>query len=284
MAPEKGSAVSTWLITGCSTGIGRALAEAVIAAGHQVVVTARTVSGVADLAQLAPDRVLVSALDVTDHDGITRVVREAESRFGGIDVLVNNAGYGYRSAIEEGEDHQLQRLFATNVFGQVHLIQAVLPGMRARKSGTILNITSIGVRIAPAGSGFYAASKAAFEAISSSLRKETAPLGIRVVAVEPGTFRTDFYDRSLAQSVVPIGAYAGTAGARRKENVSIHGTEPGDPARAAQALIRVAESDDPPALLLLGTDALAGYASTRDGLDVDVERWRDVSASTDFVG
>jgi NAD(P)-dependent dehydrogenase (short-subunit alcohol dehydrogenase family) len=207
----------------------------------------------------------------------------AEARFGGVDVLVNNAGYGYRSAIEEGEDDELQRLFATNVFGPVHLMQAVLPGMRARKSGTILNITSIGVRIAPAGSGFYAASKSALESISSSLRKEGAPLGIRVIAVEPGSFRTDFYDRSLAQSVTAIDAYAGTSGARRKEVAGVGGAEQGDPVRAAEALIKVAEADETPALLLLGPDALANYASVRDALDVDIERWHDVSASTDFA-
>lgn len=275
--------MSTWFITGCSTGIGRALAEAVIAAGHDVAITARDASSIDDLAAAAPDRVWVSALDVTDADRIRTVVGEAESRFGKIDVLVNNAGYGYRSAIEEGEDDELQRLFATNVFGPVHLIQAVLPGMRARQTGTIFNVTSIGVRIAPEGSGFYAASKAALEAISSSLRKEGAPLGIRVVAVEPGSFRTDFYDRSLAQSSVPIEAYADTSGRRRKENVQVQGTEPGDPARAAQAIITTAESDDPPALLLLGPDALIGYAKTRDALDADVNRWRVVSASTDFV-
>ncbi len=274
--------MSTWFITGCSTGLGRALAEAVIAAGYEVAITARDVNGIRDLAAAAPDRVLVSALDVTDPDQIRRVVSEAEARFGGIDVLVNNAGYGYRSAIEEGEDDELHRLFATNVFGQVHIMQAVLPAMREQSLGTILNITSIGVRIAPAGSGFYAASKAAFEAITSSLRKETAALGIRVIAVEPGSFRTDFYDRSLAQSVVPIDAYADTAGARRKENVSIHGKEQGDPARAAQAMITAANSDEPPALLLLGTDTLEGYARTRDALDADVERWRSVSSSTDF--
>jgi NAD(P)-dependent dehydrogenase (short-subunit alcohol dehydrogenase family) len=274
--------MSTWFITGCSTGLGRSIARAAIADGNDVVVTARDENSIAELARGAEDRVLTAALDVTDGERIRSVVSLAEDRFGGIDVLVNNAGYGYRSAIEEGEDDQLERLFATNVFGQVHLIQAVLPGMRSRATGTIFNITSIGVRISPAGSGFYAASKAAFEAISSSLRKETAPLGIRVVAVEPGTFRTDFYDRSLAQSVVPIDAYAATSGARRKENVSIVGTEPGDPDRAARALLTVAESAEPPALLLLGTDALAGYASTRDAIDADVERWRAVSASTNF--
>jgi NAD(P)-dependent dehydrogenase (short-subunit alcohol dehydrogenase family) len=275
--------MSTWFITGCSTGLGRSLAEAVIGAGHSAVITARNASSIADLAEAAPDRVLVAALDVTDKRRIGEVVGEAEGRFGQVDVLVNNAGYGYRSAVEEGEDDQLQKLFATNVFGQLHLLQAVLPGMRARGAGTILNITSIGVRIAPPGSGLYAASKAAFEAISSSLRKETAPLGIRVVAVEPGSFRTDFYDRSLAQSAVPIDAYAATAGVRRKENVTAHGVELGDPDLAAQALITVAESAEPPALLLLGTDALAGYAMTRDAADADVERWRELSASTDFT-
>jgi len=274
--------MSTWFITGCSTGLGRALAEAVLAAGHRAVVTARDVATVEDLEAAHPDAALALALDVTDPVAIVEAVADAEERFDGVDVLVNNAGYGYRSAVEEADDDDVDRLFATNVFGPVHLIQAVLPGMRERGSGTILDISSIGARAMPPGSGFYAATKAALEAITGSLRKEVAPLGIRAVSVAPGGFRTDFAGRSLTQSAVAIPAYAETAGPRRKENDRVHGTQPGDPRRAAEALIRVAESDDPPGFLFLGTDALGAYAELRDAFDAEVEAWRELSASTDF--
>ena len=276
--------MSTWFITGCSTGLGRALAEAVLAAGHSAVVTARDVATVEDLAAAHPDAALAVALDVTDPVAIAEAVADAEERFGGIDVLVNNAGYGYRSAVEEADDADVERLFATNVFGPVHLIQAALPGMRQRGTGTILNISSIGARAMPPGSGFYAATKAALEAITGSLRKEVGPLGIRAVSVAPGGFRTDFAGRSLTQSPVANPAYAETAGPRRKENDRVHGTQPGDPARAAAALIRVAESDETPALIFLGSDALDGYAAARDAIEADVAAWREVSAGTDFPG
>jgi NAD(P)-dependent dehydrogenase (short-subunit alcohol dehydrogenase family) len=187
-------------------------------------------------------------------------VGAAQARFGGVDVLVNNAGYGYRAAVEEGDDGDIRRLFATNFFGPVALVKAVLPGMRARRSGALVNISSIGARITPEGSGYYAATKAALEGMSGSLRKELAPLGISVTAVEPGAFRTDFAGRSLSQSATVIGDYAGTAGKRRKEHDRVHGTQQGDPARAAQALITAVESSDPPGLLLLGQDALDAYA------------------------
>ena len=274
--------MSIWFITGCSTGLGRALAEAVLAAGHSAAITARDVATVEDLAAAHPDTALALPLDVTDPVAIADAVADAEERFGGLDVLVNNAGYGYRSAVEEADDADLERLFATNVFGPVRLIQAALPGMRERGAGTILNISSIGARAMPPGSGFYAATKAALEAITGSLRKEVGPLGIRAVAVAPGGFRTDFAGRSLTQSAAAIPAYADTAGPRRKENDRVHGTQPGDPARAAAALMRVAESDDPPAFLFLGTDALDVYAALRDDFDAEVAAWREVSASTDF--
>src|SRR5271154_6959139 len=155
--------MSTWLITGCSTGLGRALAEAVVGAGHDAVVTARDVARVADLVDAAPERVLAVALDVTDPGQVASAVRQADERFGGVDVLVNNAGYGYRAAVEEGDDADVQRLFATNFFGAIAMIKAVLPGMRAQRAGAIVNISSIGARITPAGSGYYSASKAALE-------------------------------------------------------------------------------------------------------------------------
>jgi NAD(P)-dependent dehydrogenase (short-subunit alcohol dehydrogenase family) len=180
--------MSTWLITGCSTGLGRALAEAVIAADHNAVVTARDVGNVADLAADNTDRVLPLPLDVTDTAQITNAVSQAEEKFGGVDVLVNNAGYGYRAAVEEGDDSDIRTLFETQFFGAVGMIKAVLPGMRARRSGAIVNISTIGVQIMPPGSGYYAASKAALEGMSGALHGELRPLGISVTVVEPGAF------------------------------------------------------------------------------------------------
>jgi NAD(P)-dependent dehydrogenase (short-subunit alcohol dehydrogenase family) len=196
--------MSTWFITGCSTGLGRALAEAVIAEGHNAVVTARDVDKVADLAADNTDRVLPLPLDVTDAAQITNAVGKAEEKFGGIDVLVNNAGYGYRAAVEEGDDSDIRRLFETQFFGAVAMIKAVLPGMRARRFGAIINISTIGVQIMPAGSGYYAASKAALEAMSGALRGELQPLGISVTVVEPGAFRTDFAGRSLTSRALSL--------------------------------------------------------------------------------
>src|SRR3954465_109782 len=209
--------MSTWLITGCSTGLGRAPAAAGLGSGHQAVVTARDVARVQDLADAHPDTALAVALDVTDHRQVGEAVEAARQRFGDIDVLVNNAGYGYRAAVEEGDETDVQRLFATNVFGAVAMIKAVLPDMRKRRSGAIVNISSIGAQITPAGSGYYSASKAALEGLTGSLRKEVEPLGITAMVVEPGGFRTDFSGRSLTQSAEAIADYADTAGEGRKE-------------------------------------------------------------------
>lgn len=274
--------MSTWLITGCSTGIGRALAEAVIAAGHNAVVTARDVARVQDLAEATPDRVLAVALDVTDVGQINDAVRQAEDRFSGVDVLVNNAGYGYRAAVEEGDDADIRTLFDTHFFGTVNAIKAVLPGLRARRSGAIVNISSIGAQITPAGSGYYAAAKAAIEGLSGSLRGELAPLGISVTIVEPGQFRTDFAGRSLTQSATPIADYAETAGKRRKENDTVHGTQTGDPAKAAAAIIAAVESAQPPGFLLLGNDALTLYRQVADTRAAEIAAWESTSAGTDF--
>ena len=274
--------MSTWLITGCSTGLGRSLAEAVLERGHQALVTARDPATVADLVAAHPERGLALALDVTDPAQVGAAVQQAEERFGGVDVLVNNAGYGYRAAVEEGEEEAVAQLFATNFFGAVAMTKAVLPGMRARRSGAVVNVSSIGAQICPAGSGYYAASKAALEAVSSSLRKEVGPLGITVLVVEPGGFRTDFAGRSLQQAAEPIADYADTAGRRRKENDPTHGTQPGDPARAAAAIIEAVEAADSPALLLLGSDAVAAYRGQLDARREDVEAWQQVSRGTDL--
>jgi NAD(P)-dependent dehydrogenase (short-subunit alcohol dehydrogenase family) len=274
--------MTTWLITGCSTGLGRALAEAVLDHGDNAVVTARDVSAVQDIADRHPDSALAVALDVTDDDTVRAAVDAAAERFGGIDVLVNNAGYGYRAAVEEGEDDAVARLFDTHVFGTVRTIKAVLPGMRARRSGTIVNLSSIGARISPEGSGYYAAVKAAIEALTLSLRKEVAPLGITALAVEPGGFRTDFAGRSLTQAAEPIADYADTAGKRRKEHDTVDGKQPGDPAKAAAAIIQAVESEHPPFMLLLGNDASDGFRAALRSLLAEVDEWEALSRSTDI--
>jgi NAD(P)-dependent dehydrogenase (short-subunit alcohol dehydrogenase family) len=274
--------MSTWLITGCSTGLGRTLARAVLERGHNAVVTARDPDTVADLVDGYADTGLPLRLDVTDPVQVTEAVQRAEERFGGVDVLVNNAGYGYRAAVEEGDDDDVARLFATNFFGAVAMTKAVLPGMRARGDGAIVNISSIGARISPAGSGYYAASKAALEAMSASLSKEVGPLGLSVVVVEPGGFRTDFAGRSLQQSARPIADYAETAGRRRKEHDTVHGTQPGDPVKAAEAIITAVESPEPPSLLLLGRDALDGFRAVLEAQRVELDAWEKTSLSTGF--
>ena len=274
--------MTTWLITGCSTGLGRAFAEAALDRGHNVVATARDVSQVQDLADAHPDTALAVTLDVTDDEQVAAAVRAAEDRFGAVDVLVNNAGYGYRAAVEEGEDDAGRQLFDTHVHGSVRTIKAVLPGMRARRAGTIVNLSSIGARICPEGSGYYAAVKAAVEALTLSLRKEVAPLGITALVVEPGAFRTDFAGRSLTQSAEPIEDYADTAGRRRKENDTVHGTQPGDPDKAAAVLVDVVESGDAPYMLLLGNDASDAFRAALDALRDDVDTWESTSRSTDF--
>lgn len=282
-SPRKRNIMTTWLITGCSTGLGRALAQAVLAKGDNAVVTARNTDSLQDLAAEFPTTALAVSLDVTDQSQVDAAVQQATERFGGVDVLVNNAGYGYRAAIEEGDDADVRALFDTNVFGPVAMIKAALPGMRSRRAGAIVNISSIGARICPPGSGYYSASKAALEGISGSLHKELQPLGISVTAVEPGGFRTDFAGRSLTQSAEAIADYADTAGKRRKENDTVHGTQPGDPDKAAQVIISAVEAEQTPAFLLLGADAVYAYDAVEEAMRAEVDRWREHSASTGYT-
>ena len=272
----------TWFITGCSTGLGRALAAAALADGENVVVTARDADSLADLVAGHPDTALALSLDVTDHARVAAAAARAQERFGAVDVLVNNAGFGYRAAVEEGEPDALAREFATNFFGPVALIQAVLPGMRERRGGTIVNISSIGARVSPAGSGYYAATKAALEAMTLSLRREIEPLGLTAMAVEPGAFRTDFAGRSLTQAATPIAAYAETAGRRRKEHDTTHGTQQGDPAKAARAIITAVRSPDTPYMLVLGPDAVEGFRGALDALSADLDAWRELGEGTSY--
>ncbi|HEY0259472.1 MAG TPA: oxidoreductase [Lacisediminihabitans sp.] len=274
--------MSTWLITGCSSGLGRAIATAVLDAGHNAVITARDPAKLAALAEAHPDTALALPLDVRDHGQVALVARQATERFGGIDVLVNNAGHGYRSAVEEADAAEVQELFETNFFGPVDLIKQILPGMRARRAGTIINISSIAGRLSNPGSGYYSATKFALEGLSYGLRMEVAPLGIRVVIVEPGAFRTDFAGRSLQQSATAIEDYATTAGLRRKENDHTDGKQLGDPARAAQAILTLAQSETLPLRVVLGTDAITVIETELERQHAELDAMRELSASTDF--
>ncbi|WP_211251904.1 oxidoreductase [Desulfobacter vibrioformis] len=281
---SKGSVsdMTTWLITGCSSGLGRAFALEILKNGDNVVVTSRNADDIHGIVENYPDTALGLSLNVTDKEQIANAVSQAEAKFGSIDVLINNAGYGYRAAVEEAEADEIRTLFNTNFFGTVHMIQAVLPGMRKRKFGTIMNVSSIAGRFAMPGSGYYAASKFAIEGMSDALRREVAPLGIRVVLIEPGAFRTDFAGRSLTGSKKEISDYDETAGPRRKKNDRTDGTQPGDPQKAAQTIIKVAKGSKIPFRLLLGTDAINAIRAELDGQHTELENWKEISVSTDY--
>jgi NAD(P)-dependent dehydrogenase (short-subunit alcohol dehydrogenase family) len=271
-----------WFVSGCSTGFGRELAQAVLARGWRVVATARDASRVADLVQGREAHGLALDLDVTNPAQIRRAVDTAQQRFGRIDVLVNNAGYGYQAAAEEGEDAEIRAQFEANVFGLFALTRAVLAGMRAQRHGHIVNITSVAGLVGFPGSGYYAASKHAVEGFSDALAAEGAPLGLHVTCIEPGPFRTDWAGRSLRQTPSRIPDYADTAGARLKLTSERSGTQPGDPARAAQAMIRVAEMDAPPRHLVLGAWGHEHVTTVLRRRLEEIERWRDLSVGTDF--
>ncbi|WP_434157275.1 oxidoreductase [Clavibacter michiganensis] len=273
--------MTTWLITGCSTGLGRAFAVEALERGHDVVVTARDAANAQDLADTYPEHALALDLDVTDPAQVSLAVDEATARFGGVDVLVNNAGYGYRAAVEEGDDEDVARLFDTQFHGSVRMIKAVLPGMRERRSGTIVNLSSIGAARTGAGSGYYGAVKAAIEQMTMALRTELAPLGIVATVVAPGSFRTDFSGRSLTQSSTVIDDYAETAGKRRKENDTTDGTQPNDPVLGAKVLVDAVEAGAP-FYLLLGGDAVEIVTGALDDLRADVDAWAERSRSTAY--
>jgi NAD(P)-dependent dehydrogenase (short-subunit alcohol dehydrogenase family) len=271
-----------WFITGCSTGLGRALAERVLQHGHRVVVTARNPKQIEDIVAGYPDAALALSLDVCDAGQVASAVEQAERRFGRIDVLVNNAGYGYLAAVEEGEDDEVRAMFETNFFALVAMTKRVLPGMRAQGHGHIVNISSVGGLVGNPSSGYYNATKFAVEGLSEALAKECAPLGIRVTAIEPGPFRTDWSGRSLRQPREAMPAYAATAGARRAEITSRYGKQPGDPVRAAEAITKVVESHSPPLNLILGKDGLNRVRAKLNQLMTSIDDWEAVTLGADF--
>jgi NAD(P)-dependent dehydrogenase (short-subunit alcohol dehydrogenase family) len=221
-------------------------------------------------------------LDVTNADQIKRAVSEAERTFGRIDVLVNNAGYGYLAAVEEGEEKDIRAIFDANFFGVVAMIQAVLPGMRARRHGYIINIASVGGVIGHAGSGYYAATKFAVEGLSEALAQEVEPLGIHVLIVEPGPFRTNF-GRSVKQSPNIIADYENSAGKHRRETIEHSGKQPGDPARAAEAVIKALQSPTPPRHLVLGHAGLDNVEKQLRSLLEETDLWKATSLGTDYI-
>jgi NAD(P)-dependent dehydrogenase (short-subunit alcohol dehydrogenase family) len=269
-----------WFITGCSTGFGRELAMHLLEHGYTTIVTARNTDDLKDLAQVR--NAMVLQLDVTDQEQVDQAVRTAEEAFGRIDVLVNNAGIGYFAAVEESEEDQVRRMFDVNVFGLGRMTQAVLPGMRKRRSGFIINFSSIGGLCSFPALGFYNATKFAVEGLSGALAQEVGPLGIKVMLVEPSGFRTDWAGRSANESKVQIKDYAKTAGAVRGQLRAISGKQPGDPMRAADAIVKAIESLTPPHHLLLGNDAYEAATAKLQVLGDEFKAWETVSRSADF--
>ncbi|MBK8175932.1 MAG: SDR family NAD(P)-dependent oxidoreductase [Rhodospirillales bacterium] len=278
--PQPAASSRVWFITGCSTGFGRVLAEEVLGRGERAIVTARNPASLAGFAEAAGAR--VAALDVTQPEQIARAVGDAEAVFGRIDVLVNNAGYGYLSAVEEGEDDEVRAMFETNVFGLAAMTRAVLPGMRARRSGHIVNISSMGGLVGFAGIGYYNATKFAVEGLSEALAMETAPLGIKVTIVEPGPFRTDWAGRSLKTPKAAIADYAATAIARREAVSGYSGTQPGDPVRGARAIVAAVDAPNPPLHLVLGKPAYNIVQGKLKAFAGELETWRELTLGADF--
>lgn len=273
------TATPVWFITGCSTGFGRELATLVAARGWRLVATARSTDTIADL---AGPNVLTLALDVTRQDQIDAAVAAAMARFGRIDVLVNNAGYGYLTTVEEGEEDRIRAMFDANVFGLFAITRAVLPVMRAQKSGHILNITSMGGHVGNPGSAYYAATKHAVEGWSKGLAAEVALLGIKVTAVAPGPFRTDWAGRSMIQTPNRIEAYAATAGARMKSVSGYSGQQAGDPVRAGEAMIALTQMDRPPLHIVFGKQGIDIVTQRVGDMLKEIEAHREMGEATDF--
>jgi len=272
----------TWIITGCSTGIGRAIAEHVVASGENVAVTARKPADVADIVA-GRENALALALDVADPGQVKAAVEAARARFGRIDVLVNNAGYGYVASIEEGDEAEVKAMFDVNLFGAIRMAKAVLPEMRARRSGHIINISSLAGRIANPATGYYSMSKHALEAMGQALAREVAELGVRVTSIAAGMFRTDFSGRSLKSGDAGIADYTDGVHARMALVRSVDGRQQGDPAQLAEAVVTVADMADPPIQLVLGPDAYAAIKARMTETLASMEEHRALTHSTDFV-
>lgn len=274
--------LKTILITGANSGFGKAVATAALHAGHQVIGTVRQEANRQEFESLAPGRAKSYILDVSDFEAVESTVKEIEKSWGPIDVLINNAGYGHEGILEESPLRELQRQFEVNVFGAVAMIKAVLPAMRLRRSGQIINITSMGGFITMPGIAYYCGSKFALEGISDTLGKEVALFGIKVTAVAPGSFRTDWAGRSMVRSERAIADYDELFDPIRQARLDKSGKQNGDPAKLAQVVLRLTEMDRPPAHLLLGSDALNLVRNRLTEFTEEIKRWEDATLSTDL--
>lgn len=271
-----------WFITGCSTGFGRELAKLILARGWNAVITARNADQIKDIAEGYENTALVLPLDVTNPKQISTAVAKAETTFGKIDVLVNNAGYGYFSSIEEGEEEKIRAQFETNFFGLVNVIKSVLPGMREKRHGHIINFSSLGGLLGFPSTGYYHATKFAVEGLSESLAQEVAPLGIKIMLVEPGPFRTDWLGRSPVRTPVQIDDYQATTGARMKNSEDRVGKQQGDPVRGCEAILKAVESETPYLRLLLGKLAFEMAVEKTISLRDNFEGLKELTLSADF--
>ncbi len=271
-----------WLITGCSTGFGRELAKLVLSLGYKVGVASRETKDVKDIVEQFPHTAIALKLDVTQLQEIKDAVSKTKSTFGTIDVLINNAGIGYFGAIEESEEQEVRRMFEINFFGLTNITKEVLPIMRGQRSGHIINIASIGGLVAFPALGFYNATKFAVDGYSEALAKETAHLGIKVTTIAPSGFRTDWAGRSANSSQIIIDDYAPSAGTNKNAIRNYSGNQPGDPVRAAEAIVKVVESPQPPMRLLLGVAALKGARNKLEQLKKDYDSWEETTIGADF--
>ena len=271
-----------WFVTGCSTGMGRDIAIAALERGYRVVLTARDPSTLAELHTRHPDQSAVARLDVTDRTQIASAVRHANDVFGRIDVLVNNAGYGYVSAIEEGDEAEVRAMFETNFWGLLAVTRAVLPEMRERRSGQIIQNSSQAGLMSFPGTAYYSTSKFAVEALSEGLSREVAPFGIKVTAVEAGPVRTDWAGRSMKRTPTRLADYAEVVGARAQLIADMDGKQPGDPVRAAAAIVALAECENPPRQLLLGRGVLAAYRQKLAEVSASLDAWEEVTLGAEF--
>jgi len=271
-----------WLITGCSTGFGRELATLVLKLGYKAGVASRNTDDVKDIVEAYPETAVALKLDVTKPEEIKAAVETVQQKFGTIDVLVNNAGIGYFGAIEESEEDEVRRMFEINFFGLANVTKAVLPILRAQRSGHVVNVASIGGLVAFPAVGFYNATKFAVDGYSEALAKETKHLGIKVTVIAPSGFRTDWAGRSANNSKIVIDDYKETAGTNKNNIRGYSGKQPGDPERAAQAIVAAVEAENPPLRLLLGKAALKGARNKLQELQKDFDTWEDTTTGADF--
>nr|WP_068892547.1 oxidoreductase [Pedobacter panaciterrae] len=271
-----------WLITGCSTGFGRELAKQVLELGYKAGIAARNIADVEDIVKQYPETSIAITLDVTKHEDIINATKQLTEIFGRVDVLVNNAGIGYFGSVEASDEHETRRMFDINFFGLANMTKAVLPHMRKQRSGHIINIASIGGLMAFPALAYYNATKFAVDGFSEALAKETAPLGIKVTIVAPSGFRTDWAGRSANEVQNEIEDYKTTAGTNKDNIRAYSGNQPGDPVRAAKAIIKVVESENPPLRLLLGAAALKNARKKIEELALDFDAWEETTVGADF--